>query len=89
MTAAFGWNCEAGMKKAFVLPRWVYLTMSMLTTAESYGGLRQIWLKYKWRDALQIPDSDIIATGVLAVLFAVLAAACWYLWFTYNKRNRS
>ena len=75
------------MKKAWILPRWFYLVMSMLTTAEGYSGIKQTWLKYKWGDVLGVPTSDLIVTGVLALLFIALAVACWYLWITYYKRN--
>ena len=75
------------MKKVFLAPRWVYLVIAMLMTAESYGGLRQTWLKYKYGEVLEIPLSDLIQTGVIAILFSILAIACWYLWITYYKRN--
>ena len=74
-------------KKSITVPRWVYLTMSLLVTGESINAIRQTWLKYKWGDALGVPKSDLILTGVLTLLFAALAVACWYLWATYYKRN--
>ena len=77
------------MKKAWILPRWFYLVMSMLTTAEGYSGIKQTWLKYKWREVLHISDSDIIGTGISAALFTALAVVGWYLWGTYHKRNHS
>lgn len=76
-------------KKSITVPRWVYLTMSLLVTGESINGIRQTWIKYRWGDALGVPASELIQTGVVALLFTVLAAACWYLWATYYRRNHS
>ncbi len=75
------------MKKIIRVPRWVYLALSLLVTGESVNAIRQTWLKYKWGDVLGVPISDLIRTGILALLFTVLAVACWYLWVTYYKRN--
>ena len=77
------------MKKIIDVPRWVYLVLSLLVTGESANALRQTWIKYKWGDVLEVPLSELIRTGVVALLFTVLAAACWYLWITYHKRNHS
>ena len=76
------------MKKgAVIVPRWVYLVMSVLVTLESVNAVRQVWLKYKWGDVLGIAASELVISGVMAVLFTALAIACWYLWITYYKRN--
>ena len=76
------------MKKgAVIVPRWVYLVMSVLVTLESVNAVRQVWLKYKWGDVLGVATSELVISGVLAVLFTALAIACWYLWITYYKRN--
>ena len=78
------------MKKgAVIVPRWVYLVMSVLVTLESINAVRQVWLKYKWGDVLGVATSELVISGVLAVLFTALAIACWYLWITYYKRNES
>ena len=77
----------AAKKTAVIVPRWVYLVMSVLVTLEGINAARQTWLKYKWGDVLGVPASDLITTGVLTLLFIALAVACWYLWITYYKRN--
>ena len=76
-------------KSAVIVPRWVYLAMSVLVTLESVNAIRQVWLKYKWGDVLDVPASNLAISCVLALLFTALAIACWYLWITYYKRNDS
>ena len=76
------------MKKgAMIVPRWVYLAVSVLVSLESFNAIRQVWLKYKWGDVLEVSASELVISGVLALLFTALAVACWYLWITYYKRN--
>ena len=76
------------MKKgARIVPRWGYLAVSVLVSLESFNAIRQVWLKYKWGDVLEVSASELVISGVLALLFTALAVACWYLWITYYKRN--
>lgn len=76
------------MKKgAMIVPRWVYLAVSVLVSLESFNAIRQVWLKYKWGDVLEVSASELVISGVLALLFTALSVACWYLWITYYKRN--
>ena len=77
------------MKKIVNVPRWAYLVLSLLVTGESINAIRQTWLKYKWGAVLGVTTSDLVGTGVIALLFTVLAIACWYLWITYDRRNVS
>ena len=75
------------MKKVFPAPRWVYLVLAVLVSAEGVNGIRQTWLRFKYGDVLGVSTAELIGSGVLAVLFVLLAAACWYLWLNYYKRN--
>ena len=75
-------------KKSFRVPRGGYLLFAVLVSGEATGTIRQAWLKYKWGDVLGVSAADTIRTGVLALLFTILALAAWYCWLTYNKKKQ-
>ena len=74
-------------KKTRRISRGWYFFLGILVSLEAYYAIRQTWLKYKWGDVLGVPASSLIQSGVLAVLFTVLALAVWYLWLTYNRKK--